>query len=194
MSTEHSADDDDSELVSRAQAGDTEAYDCLMLRHQGAIARQMRRYSSNGAVIEDLTQTVFVNAYQGLEKYRPEAPFAHWLRTIAANVGHEHWRRENRRGRFVSYHDCEELLPEAPPPDDKERESEEQFDTLMRLMEKLKPSERQLLFLLYVDGLSLEETAKRMGCNRVATKMRAYRARIKLRSILRKNHVEGWEP
>lgn len=184
--------DDDSELVIRAQGGDTEAYDHLMLRHQDTIARQMRRYSSDPTLIEDLTQTVFVNAYQGLQGYRPEAPFAHWLRTIATNVGYEHWRREGRRGKLVSYHGHEELLSD---PRQMETEADdankEQFDRLVALMEKLKPSERQVLFLLYVDGASIEEAAKTMGWNRAATKMRAYRARKKLRVILKKNSVEG---
>lgn len=184
--------DEDSELVCRAQQGDAEAYDHLMLRYQDAIARQMRRYSSNMAVIEDLTQTVFVNAYQGLRGYRPEAPFAHWLRTIAANVGYEHWRRESRQGRVISYHDCEEMLPDAST--EREVESDDvarRYDALIALMEGLKPPERQILFLLYVDGVGMEEVARRMGWNRAATKMRAYRARIKLRGIIRKHGMEG---
>lgn len=183
--------DDDGELVVRAQQGDADAYDRLMLRHQDAIARQMRRYTQDMAVIEDLTQTVFVNAYQGLANYRPEAPFAHWLRTIATNVGYDYWRREARRNKFVSYHDHEELIADPGPAD---TENAERFDTLVKLMDKLKPSERQILFLLYVDGVSIEEASRTMGWNQAATKMRAYRARNKLRTVLRKNHMESGEP
>lgn len=188
MGNDASIVDDDSILVSRAQAGDAEAYDQLMLRHQGSIARQMRRYAADAAVVEDLTQTVFVNAYQGLQRYRPEAPFTHWLRTIATNVGYEHWRREGKRGKFVPYHEYEDRLPVTHAED---ADNTERFDKLVALMDNLKPAERQILFLLYVDGNSIEEAARRMGWNRAATKMRAYRARNKLRVILRKNNMEG---
>lgn len=188
LATDNQPSDDDGELVVRAQHGDADAYDRLMLRYQDAIARQMRRYSQDLTVIEDLTQTVFVNAYQGLGNYRPEAPFAHWLRTIATNVGYDHWRREARRSKFVSYHEHEELLADPAPEDD---DSTERFDKLVGLMQKLKPPERQILFLLYVDGASIETAAKTMGWNQAATKMRAYRARNKLRSILRKHNAEG---
>lgn len=185
--TDDTVSDDDGELVVRAQNGDAEAYDCLMLRHQDAIARQLRRYTLQADVLDDLTQTVFTKAYLGLSGYAPQAPFLHWLRTIATNVGYEHWRRECRQGRFVPYHGGEELLVDNR---DDDADVHRRYNALLATMNRLKPAERQILLLLYVDGFSIKEAARTMGWNQAAVKMRAYRARKKLRGILEK---AGWE-
>ena len=175
--------ENDHELVFRAQNGEWEAFDELMLRHQDSIAILMRRFSPAPEVVEDLTQLVFVNAYQSLPGYRPSAPFINWLRTIANRVGYEHWRREGKRIKFVPYHGSEELL--ADRGETERDKAGERFEALKRVMDKLKPGERQILYMLYVDGMSVEEAAKSMGWNRAMTKMRSYRARMKLRAILK---------
>ncbi len=174
--------EDDDALVLRAQKGDAEAFDRLMLRHQAAIAKQMRRYAPAVEVIDDLTQTVFINAYRGLSGYRPHAPFLYWLRTIAVRVGYEHWRRESRRPQCLSYHGKEELLEYSG--NEPDGDASEEYGRMMALMERLLPMERQILILIHVDGLSMREAAACMGWNTAMTKMRAYRARIKLRRLM----------
>ncbi len=174
--------EDDDALVLRAQKGDADAFDRLMLRHQASIAKQMRRYSPAVEVIDDLTQTVFINAFRGLSGYRPHAPFIHWLRTIAVRVGYEHWRRESRRPQCLSYHGKEDLLECAG--NERESTASEEYGRMMALMEKLLPMERQILFLVHVDGLSMREAAECMAWNTAMTKMRAHRARIKLRRLM----------
>lgn len=181
MSDADAATESDHELVFLAQKGERDAYDRLMLRHQDGVARHMRRFSRKREEVEDLTQTVFVKAYRGLASYKPTAPFANWLTVIANRVGYEHWRREGKRIRAVSYHGNEEMLAEKEEPPDR---SDERFERLAGVMDRLKPAERQILYLLYVDGLSVAEAAGQMGWNQAVTKMRAYRARIKLRKIL----------
>lgn len=175
--------DTDHELVFRAQNGDSDAYDQLVLRHQDSIARQMYRYSSNPDVQEDLTQTVFVNAYKALPRYKPSAPFLNWLRAIATRVGYEYWRCEEKRLKCVPYHGKEDLLP-GPEPDISE-EPESRFRQLMAVMDRLRPSERQILYLLYVDGMSMRDAADIMGWTVSMAKMRAFRARLKLRRIVK---------
>lgn len=184
MNTEDAPEgESDHDLVLRAQNGDVEAYDQLMLRHQGVIAAQMRRFSPSPEVVEDLTQTAFVEAYQALSGYRPVAPFLNWLRTIASRVGYRYWRQEDRRVKFVPYHGNEEILAGKSPKEDPGVET--RFAELVGFMEKLKPTERQILYLIYVDGLSIADAAASMGWNRAATKMRVFRARMKLRSLLK---------
>lgn len=183
MNDTDSAPESDHDLVLRSQNGDVEAYDQLMLRHQDVIAAQMRRFSPSLDVVEDLTQTVFVEAYQALAGYKPVAPFLNWLRTNARRVGYRYWRQEDRRVKFIPYHGHEDFFAGKARAD--ESETETRFSELVCFMEKLKPAERQILYLIYVDGLSIADAAACMGWNRAATKMRAFRARTKLRSLLK---------
>lgn len=174
----------DHNLVSQAQKGDTEAYDLLMLRHQDAIAAQMRRFSPSREVVEDLTQTVFIEAYQSLASFKPVAPFLHWLRIIASRVGYRYWRKEERRVKLIPYHGYEEFFAEKD--DTAGTDTERKFAKMVEFMERLKPDERQILYLLHVDNVSIADAAECMGWNRAVTKMRAFRARRKLRELLKR--------
>ena len=168
----------DHELVARVKKGDMEAFDLLMLRHQDMISGWLRRFTVAGDMVEDLTQTVFVKAYMGLSRYRPERPFPHWLRAIAYRVGCDHWHEEHRKGRQVPLHACAEWLAGG------EEGAPSSESVVLLELERLKPHERQTLSMLYLEDRSIAEVARAMGWNHDATKMRAYRARNKLRRRL----------
>ncbi|MCC8165887.1 MAG: RNA polymerase sigma factor [Planctomycetes bacterium] len=177
--------EDDHEVIARFQKGDAAAYDELMLRYQDSVAVHMRRFSSVPEVVEDLTQIVVIRAYRSLDNYEPRAPFISWLRTIANRVGYEHWRTEARRIKCIPLHDRDEFpAADHHAENDLTDDNEKRYNELMKVMDMLKPAERQTLYLMYVDGLSVAETAATMGWNVAMTKMRAYRARKKLRAIV----------
>lgn len=184
MGRQPAIDVDDYTLVSLAQNGDREAYDQLMLRHQSGIATLMTRFSQDPGVVEELTQTVFVNAYLSLRNYRPHAPFLHWLRVVASRTGYDHWRREYRAAASETFD--ENLHADAAIAEDERSERREDCEEMLkRVMAKLNPEERQVLFLIYVDGMSVAEAAAVMGWNGAMTKMRCYRAKLKLRKLLK---------
>lgn len=176
---------DDHALITRVLRGDNEAYDRLIVRHQEAIARQMRRYADSPSMVEELTQTVFVNAYLGLGKFVARAPFEHWLKSIASRVGYDHWRKEYKKpvrlGAGQDGTTSGTVLDGFVHMETGER--------LERIMHLLKPADRQTLYLLYVDDMSIAEAAKAMGWSPTVTKMRAYRARKRLRALLRENGI-----
>lgn len=169
----------DHELVDMVKRGDLSAFDSLMLRHQEAVTRFLARFAETVEEVEDLTQTVFIKAYMGLSGYRSTHPFGHWLRTIAYHAGCDHWQRLRRHRHLPLFGD-----PESPAAVDGGGGSEAGDGRVLRAMRRLKPKERETLSLLYLEGLSLEEVARTMGWNKSATKMRAYRARQKLRRLL----------
>jgi RNA polymerase sigma-70 factor (ECF subfamily) len=174
--------DDDYKLVVKAQAGDAGAYDELMLRYQQIIGRQMARFSNDPAVREELTQNVFVNAYFALGNYRPLAPFSNWLKVVANRTGYDYWRESYKRNRFMSLSRIDESelgAREDPDP------GGDRWEELTENMNLLKPEERQVLYMQYLDGMSIETIAAAMGWSRVQTKMRSFRARRKLRAILK---------
>lgn len=179
----------DHDLVERVKRGDMAAFDQIMLRHQEAVAGFVRGYVRSADLAEDLTQNVFIKAYMGLARYRPAKPLRHWLLAIAHSVGCDHWNKERTQRRHLPLHECGEWLAEreedgAPVTD----------DTVAQAMQRLRPGERETLNLLYLEGLSVAEVAQAKGWNRDATKMRAYRARNKLRKLLERDGEGGAAP
>ncbi len=174
-------------LVELAQKGDNDAYDQLMLRHQETIARQMRRFSRELSVIEELTQTVFVRAYLSLPSYKPLSPFLHWLRLLASRVGYDYWREQYRQPTLVEYSSLREQQVLACSDDVQAREAEE---VLEHILATLSPEEKQILYMVYKDEMSMAEVAECMGWSVAMTKMRSYRARLKLRKILKREGSE----
>lgn len=187
MDEQVEGDDSDQALVAMAARGDADAFDQIVLRHQRGIAMLLRRFSTRRDVLEELTQTVFVKAYMSLSSYKPRAPFLHWLKAIAQRVGYDHWRQEYKRKGLVSFNEETHSGLGRTGPDGGIQAALGKLDALMAL---LKPDERQALYMLYVDGMSVAEVAESMGWNVAMTKMRSYRARKKLRKLLGRERGE----
>lgn len=182
--------DEDRADIEASLAGDGGAYEHLVKRYEAQVAAQMWRFSRDPAVCEELVQDVFVEAYFSLATYRGRAPFLHWLKRIATRVGYRHWKKKSREKLLVPLH----TFNEAEAPGDTMNPSTAAA-TLHHLLSRLRPADRLVMTLIYFDGCSTEEIAERMGWNRGMVKMRAHRARKKLREIAeRENLAErlGW--
>ena len=174
-------DNDDPADIAAAIAGDGEAYRRLVRRHQTEIARQMRRFSRDPGVLDELTQDVFVEAFQGLRGYRGAVPWIHWLRTIAVRVGYRYWtsRRERRQEIALSEEDWGKIRGRLPEP----TEAVGAADLVFRLLAQLDPSDRLILTLIYLDGCTMAQAAECAGWTVVGAKVRAFRARRRLRKL-----------
>ena len=92
---------DESECIARAQRGDVLAFSELVSRHQDRIYRFLARLTRSPDDALDLTQETFLNAYQALGRWRPQARFSTWLFQIARNLAFDQLRR-SRRVEFVT--------------------------------------------------------------------------------------------
>lgn len=178
--------DEDYEAVMQVKDGDKSSFDLLMFRYQDVIAKQMRRFSPKAEIIEELTQTVFVNAYQSINNYEPKAPFIHWLRTIASRVGYNYWREEAKKPKTVSLEDWDQK-PEGAA----ESTELDHGVVLDMVLQKISLKERQVLCMVYLDKMSIKEVASTMGWTVAMVKMRSYRARNKLRNLLNDKELGG---
>lgn len=79
-------DDDDEDLVRACVAGDREAFDILVLRHQRQVYRLCYRFVGNHEDAAELGQDAFVRAYRALPKFERTAKFTTWLHRITVNV------------------------------------------------------------------------------------------------------------
>jgi RNA polymerase sigma-70 factor (ECF subfamily) len=180
----------DQQDIAASLNGDGEAYARLVRRYQNEIAARMRRFSRDAAVLEELVQDVFVEAYLSLASFRGQAPFLHWLGKVATRTGYRFWKTRDRR----ALHEeplTETVLelagdPQAQPPS-------EAAETLYRLLERLPPADRLVLTLFYFDECDIREIAERAGWTRTGTKVRLHRARRKLEKILHEAGIRRTE-
>jgi len=172
----------DWEDIQASLDGDGAAYGRLVERYEKDIARQMLRYSRDPREVRELTQEVFVQAYQSLPGYKPQAPFVHWLRRIASRVGYRLWTYQAReRQRTTPLEVWHERLQAVDP---KAQSPSEAAEYLFTLLERLKPEDRQILTLFYSEGLEVKEIAERMEWEVSRVKVRMHRARKQLKDML----------
>ena len=78
--------DSDLALVERANAGDTRAFELLVIKYQRRIERLVGRMVRDVDLVPDITQETFIRAYKALHQFRGEAQFYTWLYRIAMNT------------------------------------------------------------------------------------------------------------
>jgi len=179
----------DLEDVRQSRQGDSDAYRRLIERHQEHVAKIMWRFSRDLRVHEELVQDVFVEAYLSLAGYRRKAPFAHWLARIATRVGYRYWKAAARRRQTESFTlEQWDRVPDEPA----ERMDPTRAAALAhRLLAQLRPRDRLVLTLRYLDGCDVAETARRTGWTKSMVKVQALRARKRLENLLAQTPEEA---
>jgi len=174
--------DHDRRDIQASLNGDQDAYGRLVDRYQQAVANLMWRFTRKHDELEELVQDVFVQAYFSLKSYRGEAPWLHWLRRIGTRIGYRFWKARERRKSLVQLDDVSVYTTD---PDN--LDAEEAAEALDGLLARLKPADRLVLTLQYLEQCSVKEIAHRTGWTIAMVKMRAYRARNRLRHIARQS-------
>ncbi|MDR3211825.1 MAG: RNA polymerase sigma factor [Planctomycetota bacterium] len=178
-------DEFDRKDVEAVLAGDEEAFERLFVRHNQAVAKQMRNFAKNPDAAEELCHDVFVEAYLSLGKFRGEAPFRHWLARIATLTGYKYWRVRGKEKRNLP------LPADQPAPEVTERDPAAAADLLFDLLALLPAADRLLLTLMYLEHLGQDEIASRIGATRVMVAVRIFRAKKKLKAIGEKEPWKG---
>ena len=174
--------------IAASLKGDGEAYARLVQHYQDQVVAQMWRFTRDTAVLEELVQEVFVEAYLSLKGFRGRAPFLHWLRRVATRVGYRYWKSQVRK------RDREEALTEtrlklATAPAD--LSPFEAAEALYGMFAELPSQDRLVLTLFYFDECDMNEIASRTGWNRTLVKVRLHRARKRLKALLNEAGVRS---
>ena len=163
---------EEARLIAATRGGDPNAFSDLVRLHQRRVFRLAGKFFRNRQDVEDAAQETFLTAWHKLATYKARAPFEHWLTRVCLNCCYAKLRK--RRSEEVLL----EVEAAATGPDPHARIEVE------RLMQLLKPEERFILLLLYGQGWSVAEIAERLGWTKVNVKVRAHRARKRLRRLL----------
>src|ERR1039458_9381903 len=185
----------DTDLVTRAKAGELDAFEALTNRYEQRVYSLALRMLRQEQDAEDVTQQTFLSAVENLDGFRGEASFATWLLRIATHAA----LKVIRKKRGLNTVSLEEATEEAdsygtiPHPEyiADWRQSPEQLvqkNEIQRLLDdalaKLDEKHRLVFLLRDVEGLSVKETAEALGLSEANTKVRLLRARLQLREQL----------
>ncbi len=161
--------------------GDQDAYARIVARYQPFIFRQMWHFTRDVHIQDELVQEVFIEVYRSLKRYRADAPLLHWMRRIATRTGYRYWRQKARHARIEAALLQERARAVREPEDLSAAEAAEYLHTLLA---QLPPAERLILTLAYFENLESPEIAERMGWNATLVRVRAHRARQRLKVLL----------
>jgi len=184
----------DHELVARSQAGDMRSFDELVMRHRHRIFAMIRQMTDHEADAWDLTQDVFVKAWQALAGFEAKAQFSTWLYRIAHNAVYD-WNRKRKHEWAGELRDEileKELIDPAAmaipqvsaSPDDK-MATDELRVKIEKALSKISPEHREVVVLKDVQGLSYKEIASVLGCTIGTVMSRLFYARQKLQTLLK---------
>ncbi|HSC73584.1 MAG TPA: sigma-70 family RNA polymerase sigma factor [Gaiellaceae bacterium] len=172
---------DESELIRRAQRGDTHAYEELVHAYQGIAFRTAYVVARNAADAEEAAQDGFVKAWRALGRFREGAPFRPWLLRIVANEASNRRRSAGRRAGLVLRAAAEEPSGDAAPSPEAALLTAERRATLLAAVEELPEEQRDVVALRYFLGLSETEVAETLAIPPGTVKSRTARALERLR-------------
>jgi len=180
----------ESELIAAAKDGKSEAFEALVQPHSKKILSAIRRITRNREDAEDALQDALLKAFTHIKSFDGRAKFSTWLTRIAINSAFMTVRKNSSAlaSRLEAFDDIErralEEFPDHAPNPEAAYVQNERGVIVRRAIRALAPAIRDALTFQKLHGLSLKETAERMGISIPATKSRLMRARSDLRRSL----------
>jgi RNA polymerase sigma-70 factor (ECF subfamily) len=183
--------DSDAELVSRAQAGEREAFEELVRRHADHLYSVVRHVCGSVEEAEDVAQESFLRAWRSIGSFRSDARFFTWLYRIGINEAKRRRERQPPSAMVVGFDGGVEIDPPdvRAAPDERASEAEVRR-ALERAVRALPLKYRAPLILRDIEGLSNAEAASVLELGEAAFKSRLHRARSAVRKAV-EQHVKG---
>ena len=179
----------DDELLTAARRGDATALEALLVRYQPHLYRFGLRMCGNVEDAGDITQESLISMARSLRDFRGDSSVSSWLFTIARRF----CIKKRRRSKFAPAREesldapdtsaAERLADPAPNPE-QATTNRELATALTRAIDALDPSQREVLVLRDIEGLSAPEVATVLGISADAVKSRLHRARVAVRQEL----------
>ena len=170
---------EEAHIIKEILNGKTEQYEYFLDRYGQQVFVLVDRIVSCQEDVEELTQDVFLKAFQQLSSFKAESSFSTWIYRIATNLAISAVRK--KRNDVLRLEDSVFAnLADTQVDEALEDESEEQLQRLQRAMEKLEADERALITLYYMEEKPLSEVAFILGMTEGNAKVKLHRIRKKL--------------
>ncbi len=174
----------DEVLITLVHQGDQDAFRILVERYQERIRNLIYSIFHERQVVDDLSQEVFIKAYEALPQFRFQSSFYTWLYRIAVNKSRDELRKRKVR-RWFSLQTMLELGDKELGSKILVEQHDNELQELLAAGLKTLPEKYRIAVILKdVDGLSYEEIAEIMECEIGTVKSRLSRARAMLRKVL----------
>lgn len=169
------------DLIRQAQQGDRTAFEQLYRRNVGRVYAVCLRISADRDRAEELTQDVFVRAWEKIGTFREESAFSSWLHRLAVNVVLEDFRSQRRRMTRIM------LTNDLSTYDKTNKDATPGIEIdLEKSIATLPPQARTVFVLHDIEGYRHDEIAKLMGVALGTCKAQLHRARKLLREVLQR--------
>ena len=168
-----------------------DAFEILIRTYQRYVFKIVNRHVPASDVQETAHQA-FISAYRSLQSFRGKTEFRSWLATIAVRTCHDYWRKRYNRTEV-----SESQLSESARRSIFEfwnNEAENRFDLRERrvalrdyldwALGRLSPDDRMVISLVHLENRTVADTARQLGLSKANVKIRAFRARRKLRKLM----------
>lgn len=175
----------ESRLTARARQGDREAFGDLYELYLDELYRYVFYRVNHRLDAEDLTEQVFLKAWEKLSHFRGEIPFRSWLYRIAHNTVIDHYRTRKQT----------DPLNEANSPIDPAASLEtrvldqEETNRIVTLIARLAPLQQHVLLLRFIVGLSAEETAQVLDRSAGSVRVTQHRALKEIQALLQTEDI-----
>ena len=182
---------EDEELVARAQAGDSAAFDALVVKHSPRLYALVYNMTANHDDTDDLLQDVWAKAYRSIGGFRGKSQFYTWLHSVAANTTLNFLKRRGRRW-MMSLDDVDngilqdkefvELQSNSTPV--RETDLGEMQQKINEAMMKLTPDHRAVVTMFDIQGMPHADIAKILGIGEGTVRSRLFYAHKQLQAWL----------
>ena len=184
--------DPDADLVCRAKARETQAFDVLVEKYEHKLYGLIFHMTSNSEDSNDLLQDTFAKAYAALPGFREDAQFYTWIYKIAVNLTLNHLKKKKRR-QGCSYDDVESgVLNDPAFIDQAYQVNPRRFSNIHELHEKLNKAilrlsegHRSVVTMFDIQGMPHAEIGRVLGVSEGTVRSRLFYAHQQLQGYLK---------
>lgn len=186
---------DDKKLIKKAQKGDANAFETLILRYQNVVYSVAYRYAPSAEDAADMAQEIFLKMFRNINTFKFKSKLSTWIYRVAVNTCIDLVKRNKDDGNTYSidngYLDedglgYEEIADSSPGPDEIALQGEIK-NAINSAISLLNIEYRTAIILRDIQGLTYDEISEITDCSVGTVKSRISRARKNLREILSEN-------
>ena len=185
--------EEDRKLIVRCREGDQLAFETLVTKYQQTIFNLACHYVGYKDEVEDIAQKIFLKVYFSLPKFDIRRPFFPWLYRIAINQCYDELRRL-RREKVYAFSELsleetgslEKLISVEDPSPDVHEDRQELHALLHRVLEQLPHKQRLAIVLRDLEAVPYEKMGEILKCTEQAARLKVFRARSRLKTMLEK--------
>ena len=176
---------DDQHYINLITNGDTNAFSVLVDRYKDLVYTLAIRMLKNREEAEEVSQDTFIKVYKSLNRFKGDSKFSTWVYRIAYNTSLDRLKKNKKHFNDVAIDEFTEHQIKTIDNALSQLESEEQSQAIQKCIAKLPSDDAFLLTLYYFEDQTLEEISKVIGITANNVKVKLFRSRKKLATIMK---------